>query len=142
MTHDLFSLDGHVAIVTGGLGRLGSQYAATFARAGAAVAIFDVAPSVPAPVQALVDAGLPVAVHRVDLVDRAGVFAATTAVAARFGAPTVLVNNAGLGSSPDAPASENGRFEAYPESSWDAMLDSHLKTALSAAQAFIDAFRR
>jgi NAD(P)-dependent dehydrogenase (short-subunit alcohol dehydrogenase family) len=40
---DLFSLDGQVAIVTGGTGRLGSQYANALLSAGAAVSLFDVA---------------------------------------------------------------------------------------------------
>src|SRR6185369_15747508 len=42
----------------------------------------------------------------------------------------------------DAPAAENGPFENYPEASWDAMIDSHLKTALFASQAFVAAYRR
>ena len=139
---DLFALDGAVAIVTGGLGRLGSQYAATLARAGAAVAIFDVATADHPLVQSLIADGLPVSVHRVDLLDRSRVFGAVREVASGVGTPTILVNNAGLGSPPNASDQENGPFEAYPESSWDAMIDSHLKTALFASQAFIDAFRR
>jgi NAD(P)-dependent dehydrogenase (short-subunit alcohol dehydrogenase family) len=139
---DLFALDGGVAIVTGGLGRLGSQYAATLARAGASVAILDVATTIGPAVRALIDEGLPVSVRHVDLLDRARVFAVVDEIAARVGTPTILVNNAGLGSPPDAPAAENGRFETYPEPSWDAMLDSHLKTTLFASQAFIAAFRR
>jgi NAD(P)-dependent dehydrogenase (short-subunit alcohol dehydrogenase family) len=138
---DLFSLRGQVAIVTGGLGRLGSQYAATFARAGASVAVFDVSAAASPLVESLIAAGLPVAVERVDLTDRARVFAATEAAASRFGTPTILVNNAGLGSPPNAAAAENGPFEGYPESSWDAMIDSHLKTALFASQAFVASFR-
>jgi NAD(P)-dependent dehydrogenase (short-subunit alcohol dehydrogenase family) len=138
---ELFALDGEVAIVTGGLGRLGSQYTATLAGAGASVAVLDRAADL-SPVQPLIDANLPVSVHQVDLTDRARVMAVTNDVAARFGTPTILVNNAGLGSPPDAPAAENGAFETYPETSWDAMLDSHLKTALFASQAFIAAFRR
>ena len=51
---ELFALDGEVAIVTGGLGRLGSQYAATLARAGAAVAILDVATRIGPLVQSLI----------------------------------------------------------------------------------------
>jgi NAD(P)-dependent dehydrogenase (short-subunit alcohol dehydrogenase family) len=137
----LFSLDGQVAIVTGGLGRLGSQYAATLAGAGAAVAILDVAAEAPPAIASLVQAKRPVSIHRVDLLDRARVAAVMTDVASRYGTPTILVNNAGLGSPPDAAASENGRFEDYPESSWDAMIDSHLKTAFFASQAFIAAFR-
>jgi NAD(P)-dependent dehydrogenase (short-subunit alcohol dehydrogenase family) len=139
---DLFTLNGEVALVTGGLGRLGSQYVATLARAGAAVAVIDVAAKVSPQVQALIDSGLPVAVHQADLLDRPRVMAAVDVVATRMGAPTILINNAGLGSPPDAPAAENGPFENYPESSWDAMIDSHLKTTLFASQAFISAFRR
>jgi NAD(P)-dependent dehydrogenase (short-subunit alcohol dehydrogenase family) len=138
---ELFALDGEVAIVTGGLGRLGSQYTATLVGAGAAVAVLDRSADVSPLVQSLIDVRLPVAVHQVDLTDRARVMAVTSDVAARFGTPTILVNNAGLGSPPDAPATENGPFETYPQTSWDAMLDSHLKTALFASQAFITAFR-
>ncbi len=139
---DLFTLPGEVAIVTGGLGRLGSQYASTLARAGACVALFDVVDTANPIVQSLVDDGARVSIHRVDLTDRPRVFSAVDEVVRRWGAPTVLVNNAGLGSPPDAPATENGPFETYPESSWDAMIDSHLKTALFASQAFIAAFRK
>ncbi len=61
---------------------------------------------------------------------------------ARSGTPTVLVNNAGLGSSPADAALETGPFEDYPDAAWRAMLDSHLTTALVASQAFIAAFKR
>lgn len=139
---DLFTLRGEVAIVTGGVGRLGSQYAATLARAGAAVGVIDIAPGVSPLVQSLIDEGLPVSFHEADLVRRDRVLAAVAAIEARFGTPSILVNNAGLGSPPDAPESDNGPFEQYSEASWDAMIDSHLKTALFASQAFIAAFRR
>ena len=141
-TAGLFALDGEVAIVTGGLGRLGSQYAATLARAGAAVAVLDVSRTANATVDALLAAGLPVSVHHVDLLDRDAVFSVVADIARAAGTPTILINNAGLGSPPDASAAENGPFERYPEASWDAMIDSHLKTALFASQAFIAAFRR
>src|SRR5262249_49531594 len=38
-------------------------------------------------------------------------------------------------------ALETSAFERYPESAWDAMLESHLKTALVASQAFIARFK-
>jgi len=63
------------------------------------------------------------------------------AVVDRHGAPTILVNNAGLGSSPADAKLETGPFERYPESAWDAMMQSHLKSALVVSQSFLEAFR-
>jgi NAD(P)-dependent dehydrogenase (short-subunit alcohol dehydrogenase family) len=139
--NSLFQLGGQIAIVTGGLGRLGSEYARALTDAGAAVALFDVTSQPNALVRSLVDAGR-VSTHLVDATRRADVDAAVAAVTARFGAPTILVNNAGLGSSPADAALETGRFETYPESAWDAMIDSHLKSALVVSQSFIASFRQ
>ena len=137
----LFRLDGQVAIVTGGLGRLGTQYARALTAAGASVALFDVIATPTPALQSIVEAGTPISTHVVDATNRAAVDAAVAAVAARFGTPTILVNNAGLGSSPADAALETGRFERYPESAWDAMLDSHLKSAFIVSQSFIAQFR-
>jgi NAD(P)-dependent dehydrogenase (short-subunit alcohol dehydrogenase family) len=136
-----FRLDGAVAIVTGGLGRLGSQYARALTDAGASVALFDVTEQRTALVQSLIDAGAPISTHTVDATVRTAVDAAVADVVSRFGTPSILVNNAGLGSSPADAALETGRFERYPESAWDAMLDSHLKSALVVSQSFIAQFR-
>ena len=91
---DLFSLDGQVAIVTGGAGRLGRQVAATLSSAGAAVALFDIV--APAANRRGLDADARLSSHVVDATDRAAVDRAIDEVVARFGAPTILVNNAGL----------------------------------------------
>ena len=137
----LFRLDGQVAIVTGGMGRLGSQYVRTLVAAGASVAIFDLPGRSHADVDRLIEDGQPVASYPVDAVDRAAVDRAIRSLTARFGAATVLVNNAGLGSSPADAALETGPFETYPEAAWDAMLDSHLKSALVVSQSFIAQFK-
>jgi len=63
---DPFRLDGQVAIVTGGLGRLGTQYARALTTAGASVALFDVSSKRSDLLQSLVDAGAPVSTHLVD----------------------------------------------------------------------------
>jgi NAD(P)-dependent dehydrogenase (short-subunit alcohol dehydrogenase family) len=139
--NDPFRLDGQVAIVTGGLGRLGTQYARALTAAGASVALFDVVSGRNALLQSLIDAGAPVSTHLVDATRRDAVDAATADVVKRFGTPSILVNNAGLGSSPADAALETGRFERYPESAWDAMLESHLKSALVVSQSFIAQFR-
>jgi NAD(P)-dependent dehydrogenase (short-subunit alcohol dehydrogenase family) len=139
--NDLFRLDGQVAIVTGGLGRLGTQYARALSSAGASVALFDVAAQRGATLEALINEGARISTHVVDATVRDAVDAAVADVAATFGPPSILVNNAGLGSSPADAALETGRFEQYPESAWDAMLDSHLKSALVVSQSFIAQFR-
>jgi NAD(P)-dependent dehydrogenase (short-subunit alcohol dehydrogenase family) len=137
----LFGLSGQVAIVTGGAGRLGSRYVRALGEAGASVAAFDLPGRVNADVEALAAGGAPVSIHAVDVTKRAAADAAVAAVAKNFGTPTILVNNAGLGSSPADAALETGRFERYPESAWDAMIDSHLKSALVMSQAFVERFR-
>lgn len=138
----LFRLDGEVALVTGGAGRLGSQYVRTLAAAGASVAALDVVASPgPALQDLLTERPDAVSFHSVDVTKRDAVDVAVAAVTARFGAPTILVNNAGLGSSPADAALETGRFEHYPERAWTAMIDSHLKSALVVSQSFIAAFR-
>jgi NAD(P)-dependent dehydrogenase (short-subunit alcohol dehydrogenase family) len=135
----LFSLDGEVAIVTGGTGRLGSQYARALSSAGAAVALFDVAPAGPS-LDALVASNARVSTHAVDTTNRSAVERAIGEVGERFGTPTILINNAGLGSSPADATLETGRFECYPESAWHAMIDSHLTSALVVSQSFLAAF--
>jgi NAD(P)-dependent dehydrogenase (short-subunit alcohol dehydrogenase family) len=136
---DLFGLTGRVAVVTGGLGRLGAEYARTLTRARAKVAVFDLASASSATADRLSSAGI--LVRRVDLADRDAADRALRDVSAQLGTPTILVNNAGLGSSPADAALETGTFEDYPESAWDTMLDSHLKSALFASQAFVREFR-
>lgn len=135
--YELFDLTGQVAVVTGGAGRLGSEYVHTLARAGARVAVFDLASQAVA--EALTGRGM--LALRVDIVDRVAVRSAMDVVVAQLGTPTILVNNAGMGASPVGAVLENGPFEDYPEAAWDTMIDSHLKGAFFVSQAFVRAYR-
>jgi len=138
---ELFGLTGQVALVTGAAGRLGSLYVAALADPGASVAAFDL-PGRPSPRLAQLVAGKrSVSVHAVDATNRAPMGARLAAVAQKCGTPTILINSARLGSARADAGLETGRFEQYPESAWDAMLESHLKSALVASQAFIECFR-
>jgi NAD(P)-dependent dehydrogenase (short-subunit alcohol dehydrogenase family) len=135
----LFDLSNEVAVVTGGAGRLGREYARTLAHAGARVAAWDLAgtsPEIAADLQ-----GHGVTLQAVNIVSRDEVERAMQQVVQRLGTPTILVNNAGMGSSPVGAALENGPFEDYPEQAWDTMIDSHLKGAFFVTQAFLRAFR-
>jgi NAD(P)-dependent dehydrogenase (short-subunit alcohol dehydrogenase family) len=137
---DLFGLNGQVAIVTGGMGRLGGRYTQVLAQAGASVAVFDL-PHRTNPVVEQAAEHHAVSTHQLDVTNRAAVDAALRDVGQRFGTATILINNAGLGASPADRSLETGRFEQYPESAWEAMLGSHLKSALVTSQSFIAQYR-
>jgi len=122
---DLFSLNGRVAVVTGGAGQLGGEIARGFAEHGAKVAIFDIA---------VEDADRGVRSFRVDVTDRDAIERATNAVTEAWGTPHVLVNAAALDSPPDAPAEEAGPFEHYPISSFDQVMGVNVKGTLLACQ--------
>jgi NAD(P)-dependent dehydrogenase (short-subunit alcohol dehydrogenase family) len=118
VTGDAFSLEGRVAIVTGGAGQLGAEIALGLEERGAQVAVFDVA----------VDR------FRVDVTDRAALEAATDEVTRELGIPHVLVNAAALDSPPDAPPEEVGPFESYPEASFDQVMDVNVKGTFLSCQ--------
>jgi NAD(P)-dependent dehydrogenase (short-subunit alcohol dehydrogenase family) len=108
---DLFSLEGRVAIVTGGAGQLGAEIVRGLEERGARVAVFDLAADE----------------FRVDVTDRAAVEQATNRVAAEWGEPHILVNAAALDSPPDAPPEEVGPLESYPEESFDRVMEVNVK---------------
>jgi NAD(P)-dependent dehydrogenase (short-subunit alcohol dehydrogenase family) len=133
VTDPLFDVSGRVAIVTGGLGQLGSVYAAGLAERGMRVAVFDIVAGSPAE---------GVRSYEVDITDRAALEEAEQAVERDLGVPHLLVNNAGLDSPPDAPAEEVGPFETYPEESFDAVMDVNVKGTLLSCQVVGGAMAR
>lgn len=133
MNDPLFDLEGRVAVVTGGMGQLGSVYTAGLVERGMRVAVFDVAAGdVPEAARA----------YRVDVTDRVEIEAALAEVESTWGVPHLLVNNAALDSPPDAPAEEVGPFETYPEESFDAVLAVNVKGAFLCCQAVGGAMAR
>ena len=125
MTDPLFDLSGRVAVVTGGTGQLGAEYASGLAERGMRVAVFDIAAG---------EASVGVRAYQVDVTDRASIEEAGRAVEAELGVPHLLVNNAGLDSPPDALAEDVGPFEAYPEASFDRVMDVNVKGAFLCCQ--------
>jgi 2-deoxy-D-gluconate 3-dehydrogenase len=115
-----FSLQGRVAVVTGGNRGIGRSIALGLARAGAAVAILarDEAKSaaVLAELRAL---GAPAMASRLDVTDRSALGPAIEAVERELGGLDVLVNNAGV-------ATISGGVLAETEAVWDATIATHL----------------
>lgn len=131
---DLFSVRDKIAIVTGGIGQLGAQYARALAEQGAKVAVFDLTNDSAAIARRYPTIPNNVAFFVVDVTDAESIRAGLEAVTVRWGVPHILINNAAIDSPPSAPAEENGPFETYPESSFDRIMDVNVKGVMLCCQ--------
>ncbi|MGW7818846.1 SDR family NAD(P)-dependent oxidoreductase [Streptomyces puniciscabiei] len=126
---DLFSLDGRVAVVTGGSSGIGRAIAGALARAGASVVtVARTKDQLEATVGELTAAGCRAAWVAADLGTRDGVRAAAEEAAAVFGEPDILVNSAGINLRP--PMGELG------EDVWDATMAVNLEAPFLLGQRF------
>lgn len=133
---DIFSVKDKVAIVTGGMGQLGRQFSQALADRGARVVVMDRRIPADAAAQAFPRTHSSMLFLESDVTSRASLEQALAAIQSKWGAPEILVNNAGLDSPPSAPASETGPFEDYPESSWDMVMAVNMKGVFLCCQVF------
>lgn len=132
---DPFSVEGRVAVVTGGLGQLGTQFSRSLAQAGAKVAIFSRRPFDDAKLAekfpGLTDN---IRVYEASVTDKEALEAATDKLVADWGVPQVLVNNAGIDSKPNGSAEQNAPFEVYPKQYWDEIIETNLTGVMLTSQ--------
>jgi NAD(P)-dependent dehydrogenase (short-subunit alcohol dehydrogenase family) len=126
---ELFSLEGRVAVVTGGSSGIGEAMASALALAGAQVVIVARDPTrLSATCKSLRDGGCAVAWVSADLSDRAEVRRGASAAAAAFGEPDILVNCAGVNLRPP--------LGSLSEEHWDLMLAVNLTAPFLLGQRF------
>jgi gluconate 5-dehydrogenase len=126
---ELFSLDGRVAVVTGGSSGIGRAIAGALAQAGAGVVIMARGQAgLAATVDELEAGGHRAAWVSADLGTRDAVRAAAEQAAAPFGEPDILVNCAGVNLRP--PMSELG------DDVWDATMALNLEAPYLLGQRF------
>lgn len=131
MNHQLFSLEGRTALVTGGNGGIGRALALGLQEAGARVAITGRDPEKNQATAA--ELGDTAAVFDLDVRDEAGVQTTIAQVVEQFGRLDIMVNNAGL--------AVIGTVLDQPLSDWEYVIGSNLTgsflCAKYAAQAMV-----
>jgi NAD(P)-dependent dehydrogenase (short-subunit alcohol dehydrogenase family) len=126
---ELFSLDGRVAVVTGGSSGIGKAMASALALAGAKVVLVARDPTrLSAASGSLCAAGYTAAWVSADLSDRTEVRRAASAATAAFGEPDILVNCAGVNLRPP--------LGVLTEENWDLMVAVNLTAPFLLGQRF------
>jgi NAD(P)-dependent dehydrogenase (short-subunit alcohol dehydrogenase family) len=132
-----FSLSGTVAVVTGACGKLGPIWVEALAEAGATVAALELPGAKTSPLYDSVAAAAAGKVTRIDcdITSRASIDAAAARVASELGAPTVLVNNAGIDQPPDRPVDRHP-LHLLPLGPLQKMIEVNLLGTMQVTQAF------
>src|SRR6476619_4564514 len=136
LLQDLFSMEGQVAIVTGGTGVLGGVMARGLAQAGAKVGVLgrrrEQAERIVAEIEA--DGGAALALPA-DVLDRGQLEAARDAVVEQWGRLDVLVNAAG-GNMPAATLAPGRSFFDLPVEGMEPVIALNLQGTLLPSQVF------
>lgn len=130
-------LKNRVAIVTGGANGIGKETSLVFARAGATVAVWDMAEDAgQAVVAAIKQAGGAAAFFKVNVTAQADVEAAVAQVIEQFGPIDILINNAGILRDGQLLKVKDGQIVGkMSEADFDAVIAVNLKGVFNCTQA-------
>lgn len=137
-----FDLTGRVAVVTGGVGLLGTEFCRTLAEAGAVVAVVDLNESASQAVaESLTSSGYQALALPTDITQPDAVSAAVDKALSAFGRIDILVNSAALDPKFDPDAVNKGitpgAFEDYPLDLWNSALNVNLTGMFLMTQACV-----
>lgn len=135
-----FALTGRVAVVTGGVGLLGTEFCRTLAEAGAAVAVVDLNESASQEIASrLTSSGYQSLAIPTDITRPDSVNSMVETVVSAFGRLDILVNSAALDPKFDPDAIKKGitpgAFEDHPLDQWNAALNVNLTGMFLVTQA-------
>lgn len=128
-----------VAVITGGANGIGRQTALTFARAGAAVAVWDrVEQAGRAVVEAIVEDNGRAEFFSADVTSEVSIAQATTATLEQFGRIDILINNAGITRDAQLVRVKNGEITGKMSAQdFDAVIAVNLKGVFVCTQAIV-----
>jgi NAD(P)-dependent dehydrogenase (short-subunit alcohol dehydrogenase family) len=134
----LFSLEGQVALITGGMGVIASEMVQALARVGARIAILDLPhrkAEAEKRVAELEAAGHPAMALAGSVLDKDDLRAAREAVLAKWGRIDILINTAG-GNRPDATVTPDKSFADIPRDALDNVVSLNLMGTVLPCQVF------
>ena len=114
----MFSLEGQVAIITGGARGIGEGICRVFCQAGATVALWDVMDSGEETAKTIAAEGGDIFFQKVNITDAESVNAAISELMASHGKIDILINNAGI--------IRDRSFMKMSKEEWDTVLDVNL----------------
>ncbi|MDD5237460.1 MAG: SDR family oxidoreductase [Candidatus Omnitrophica bacterium] len=134
MMNDIFSVEKRIAIITGGMGQLGTQYAKTLLGHNAKVAVFDININKKNNYFVSQMNNRCLKLYRVDITKKSSIAQALIKTVKDLGKPSILINNAALDVAPALRSEASSAFEDYPERIWNKTLQVNLTGMFLACQ--------
>jgi len=132
---DIFGLKDKVVVLTGGMGKLGTEFAHALTYAGAKVAILDIVDTPNDRLKTLSEK-FPVLFLKTDITEEAEIEKALDTIEKKWGTPSVLVNNVAWKASVNDPKGAGSSFEKYSMDLWDKIFALNTASAAKCAKIF------